>query len=319
MKFDICPNVTLSSTRWNIASERSTDAKGVVAEERFPVLLFQRTLPNLLVTCAERLRRALIQKVNKTSWIEYITMLPVALLVVLITTWMSVPASAATCPPIPHLPNGYYTTSVSSFTNGGIATANCFPGYQANRPNFIKCGSDGTWPMGASSLPTCTSTTCSAAPTIANGYLTFNSGSFMDGGLATVSCFPGYNLTGSATISCRGGQWPSGAFRPTCTQITCSDSLAVPAHGQLANGSNMLSSVRLFSCMDGYELSGLSYTTCLSNGSWSSANPVCNRVLCSSQVAPSNGAIASMSLEINGATIFTCNSGYNLVGSSASV
>eukprot|EP00117_Sycon_ciliatum_P030031 scpid91549/ scgid2185/ Sushi, von Willebrand factor type A, EGF and pentraxin domain-containing protein 1; CCP module-containing protein 22; Polydom; Selectin-like osteoblast-derived protein; Serologically defined breast cancer antigen NY-BR-38 len=244
------------------AGECKTYARGVVTQDRVSLLFFQgtSTLPNLPVSVVERLRRALIQKVNINSWVEYSTMWRVVLLVVLSATWMSVPASAATCPQIPNLSNGYYTTSISSFTNGGIATANCFPGYQANRPNFIKCGSDGTWPMGASSLPTCTSTTCSAAPTIANGYLTFNSGSFMDGGLATVSCFPGYNLTGSATISCRGGQWPSGAFRPTCT-----------------------------------------------------------RVLCSRQVAPSNGAIASMSLEINGATIFTCNSGYNLVGSSASV
>eukprot|EP00117_Sycon_ciliatum_P006463 scpid61834/ scgid5102/ Sushi, von Willebrand factor type A, EGF and pentraxin domain-containing protein 1; CCP module-containing protein 22; Polydom; Selectin-like osteoblast-derived protein; Serologically defined breast cancer antigen NY-BR-38 len=308
MKFDICPNVTLSSTRWNIASERSTDAKGVVAEERFPVLLFQRTLPNLLVTCAERLRRALIQKVNKTSWIEYITMLPVALLVVLITTWMSVPASAATCPPIPHLPNGYYTTSVSSFTNGGIATANCFPGYQANRPNFIKCGSDGTWPMGASSLPTCTSTTCSAAPTIANGYLTFNSGSFTDGGSATATCFPGYQLNGTAAITCTSGQWPSNASLPTCTPLSTCPPLTVD-NGDVSSGSGNLTNIHSVKCTSGFELRGNSIVICLDDGSWSSIPECVQSVECSS-LTVANGQVSQGQNTVGSVRTLSCDDDY---------
>ncbi|XP_065189175.1 sushi, von Willebrand factor type A, EGF and pentraxin domain-containing protein 1-like [Sycon ciliatum] len=302
----------------------------------------------------------------------------VVLLVVLSATWMSVPASAATCQPTPNLSNGYYTTSISSFTNGGTATAHCFPGYQGNRPNSITCV-NGTWPMVASSLPTCTSITCSAAPTIANGYLTFNSGSFMDGGLATVSCFPGYNLTGSATISCRGGQWPSGAFRPTCTQITCTPPLTSPANGKIGSSSNVvggatyftcnsgytlvgksssvcttsgswsqpaptcqeimcsgsvtaptnghvtgngntLSSVRQFSCMEGYQLSGASYTICLADGTWSTANPVCTQIMCSGSVtAPTNGNVTSAGNTLSLVRQFSCMDGYQLSGTSYTI
>ncbi|XP_065189180.1 sushi, von Willebrand factor type A, EGF and pentraxin domain-containing protein 1-like isoform X2 [Sycon ciliatum] len=306
MKFDICPNVTLSSTRWNIASERSTDAKGVVAEERFPVLLFQRTLPNLLVTCAERLRRALIQKVNKTSWIDYNTMLPVAVFIVLITTWMSVPASAATCSSTPNLSNGYYTTSISSFTNGGIAFAACCPGYQVNRPLTITCG-NGTWPSGGS-RPTCTSTTCSAAPPIANGYLTFNSRSFMDGGSTTANCFPGYQLNGTAAITCTSGQWPSNASLPTCTPLSTCPPLTVD-NGDVSSGSGNLNNIHGVTCTSGFELMGNSIVICLDDGNWSSIPECVQSVECSS-LTVANGQVSQGQNTVGSVRTVSCDDEY---------
>ncbi|XP_065189178.1 sushi, von Willebrand factor type A, EGF and pentraxin domain-containing protein 1-like isoform X2 [Sycon ciliatum] len=243
----------------------------------------------------------------------------VVLLVVLSATWMSVPASAATCPLTPNLSDGYYTTSISSFTSGGTATANCFPGYQRNRPYFITCGSNGTWPSGASSLPTCTSTTCSAAPTMANGYLTFNSESFMDGGSATASCFPGYKLTRSPTISCGSGQWSSGAFLPTCTRVLCS-SHAAPSNGAIASMSLEINGATIFTCNSGYNLVGSSASVCLPTGTWSTLPPMCQNITCSPPLtSPVYGKIASSSNDVGGATYFTCNSGFALVGTSASV
>ena len=62
-----------------------------------------------------------------------------------------------------------------------------------------------------------------------------------------------------------------------CAEIICTDQVTAPTDGQVTNGGNTLSVVRQFSCMEGYQLSGESYTRCQENGSWSTAKPVCTR------------------------------------------
>ncbi|XP_065177642.1 P-selectin-like [Sycon ciliatum] len=67
--------------------------------------------------------------------------------------------------------------------------------------------------------------------------------------------------------------------------------------------------------MEGYQLSGMSYTTCLSNGSWSSAMPVCTQIKCP-QIRP---LPSGKTVEIfPGIVFYACNAGFKLVGTSAS-
>ncbi|XP_065194937.1 sushi, von Willebrand factor type A, EGF and pentraxin domain-containing protein 1-like [Sycon ciliatum] len=232
-------------------------------------------------------------------------MLPVALLVVLITTWTSIPASAATCPPIPYLPNGYYTTSDSSFTNGGTATAYCFPGYRLIRPSSITC--NGTWPSGGP-RPTCTSTTCSAAPTIANGYLTFNSRGFMDGGSTIANCFPGYQLNGPAAITCASGQWPSNASLPTCTPLSKCSHLTVD-NGDVSSGSGNLNNIHSVTCTSGFELMGNSIVICLDDGNWSSIPECVQSVECSS-LTVANGQVSQGQNTVGSVRTLSCDDDY---------
>eukprot|EP00117_Sycon_ciliatum_P010990 scpid73632/ scgid12649/ Sushi, von Willebrand factor type A, EGF and pentraxin domain-containing protein 1; CCP module-containing protein 22; Polydom; Selectin-like osteoblast-derived protein; Serologically defined breast cancer antigen NY-BR-38 len=137
-------------------------------------------------------------------------------------------------------------------------------------------------------------------------------------GATIFTCNSGYNVVGSSASVCLPtGTWSTSP--PTCQLIQCPVNPVSPINGAVSSGARDAFTNRTYSCNTGYQLSGTTTTVCQTTGAWSGTPPTCTRVLCSSQVAPLNGAIASMSMEINGATIFTCNSGYNLAGSSASV
>ena len=60
-------------------------------------------------------------------------------------------------------------------------------------------------------------------------------------------------------------------------EITCTSPTRAPANGAVTGGTNTYSSVRQYSCNEGYHLSGTSYTICQTDGSWSTANPMCTR------------------------------------------
>ncbi|XP_065189556.1 P-selectin-like [Sycon ciliatum] len=101
------------------------------------------------------------------------------------------------------------------------------------------------------------------------------------------------------------------------SKIRCTSTTTAPANGTVtAGGTNTFSSVRQYSCNEGYQLSGTSYTICQSNGSWSTANPMCTRIMCSAPIPPvKNGRV-----EMGGTTYLTvrgflCDPNYALSGS----
>ncbi|XP_065189560.1 E-selectin-like [Sycon ciliatum] len=219
---------------------------------------------------------------------------------------------AINCPANPTAPvNGVVATGDrKAFTT---RTYSCNTGYQLSGATTTVCQTTGTW---SATPPTCTRVLCSIQVAPSNGAIA--SLSLEIYGAAIFTCNSGYNVVGSSASVCL----PNGAWSitpPTCQRVQCPSILASPLFGSVLPGSNEVFNSRQFKCHPGYQLEGSSHTICLSTGAWSQPTPKCKRVLCSGQVAPLNGAIASMSLEINGATIFICNSGYNVSGSSASV
>ncbi|XP_065189195.1 sushi, von Willebrand factor type A, EGF and pentraxin domain-containing protein 1-like isoform X2 [Sycon ciliatum] len=220
--------------------------------------------------------------------------------------------NAITCP-VPTIPDGMATPVVASVPQQ--YTISCSSGFTLVGSNTVTCPTANAF----TTFPICQANTCPALPVITNGYVSATVASFTIGGTASVLCLPGYVVTGTATITCgSGGQWPSGTSLPTCTLRMC-PALTPPISGSIVSSTRLPYGVTIFACNDGYQLTGNSATVCMANGAWSTTTPTCTSIMCSSQAAPSNGAIASMSLEVNGVTIFTCNSGYNVVGSSASV
>ncbi|XP_078603750.1 uncharacterized protein LOC144877625 [Branchiostoma floridae x Branchiostoma japonicum] len=75
-----------------------------------------------------------------------------------------------------------------------------------------------------------------------------------------------------------------------------------------------------FSCDPGYELVGRSSATCLKNGSWDGEIPTCQRICCNKTTSITNGQITASNGYCSGNSIqFSCDTGYELVGSSFAV
>ncbi|XP_065188244.1 E-selectin-like [Sycon ciliatum] len=121
--------------------------------------------------------------------------------------------NAITCP-VPTITDGMATPIAASVPQQ--YTISCFSGFTLVGPNTVRCPTANAF----TTFPICQAITCPALPVFTNGYVHTTAASFTTGGTASVSCFPGYVVTGTATLTCgSGGQWPSGASLPLCTSL----------------------------------------------------------------------------------------------------
>ncbi|XP_065189082.1 sushi, von Willebrand factor type A, EGF and pentraxin domain-containing protein 1-like [Sycon ciliatum] len=198
---------------------------------------------------------------------------------------------------------------------GDSVNVNCMSGHQLVGPQDVICMKGLIW----SRLPSCQVITCPATPSIANGHFSTVPSSFTIGGTANISCFPGYQRTGAAAITCgTSGQWPTRDSLPSCTLISCTLP-SPPSNGFIVSSSKSPAGVTVFACNKGYELMGSSVTVCSTNGDLSHPTPACAMISCAVPSPPSNGLIVSSSTSPNGVTVFACNKGYKLTGSSVTV
>ncbi|KAI8507036.1 hypothetical protein Bbelb_154750, partial [Branchiostoma belcheri] len=187
-----------------------------------------------------------------------------------------------------------------------VATFTCDTGYNLAGDPSLTCQADATWSAAA---PTCTLNQCPLLTAPANGAMT-GTNFYQD--VATFTCDSGYDLVGNTAITCQADATWSGAV-PTCTRKEC-PLLTAPTNG--ANtGSNFYQDVATFTCNSGYDLVGSSSLTCQADATWSGTAPTCTRKVCPLLTAPANGAVTGSNLYEDVST-FTCDTGYNLVGSS---
>ncbi|KAI8482553.1 hypothetical protein Bbelb_397010, partial [Branchiostoma belcheri] len=192
-----------------------------------------------------------------------------------------------------------------SNTYGGVATFTCDPGYSLVGASSLTCQSDRTW---SGNLPTC-EVTVQECPTLnapPNGAVSGDN-------VLTFTCNTGYNLVGPSTLTCQGdGTWSGSP--PTCEAVQC-PTLSNPTNGDVSYSTGYYGDVASYSCDTGYSLNGYSTRTCQSSGSWSQSAPTCEVGQCPTLTSPVNGAVSG-SNGYGGTLTFTCNTGYNLVGSS---
>ncbi|XP_035691423.1 P-selectin-like [Branchiostoma floridae] len=143
-----------------------------------------------------------------------------------------------------------------------------------------------------------------------NGWV---SGSNLHQDQATFSCNPGYNVIGTNPVTCQAdGTW-NAAF-PTCAAVQC-PTLTPPTNGGVS-GENYYQNVATFTCDSGYNLVGTSTISCQADATWSAAFPTCAAVQCPVLTPPTNGGVSGGNYYQDVAT-FTCDFGYDLVGTSA--
>ncbi|XP_064386154.1 uncharacterized protein LOC135334773 isoform X2 [Halichondria panicea] len=254
--------------------------------------------------------------------------------------WSSTPAPVCQliiCSDLPSLTNGNIDYGGAGSTNSRpvdtVATYTCNPGYTLNGGTTRTCGSDGVWSEPA---PMC-QPDCPDLPSLTNGMIMYSAGSpgnrpFLSN--AVYSCNTSYTLTGGTLIAgttrfcVNGGSWDGSP--PSC-QGACID-LPPLMNGGINYTAGLpdrrpINTLALFTCDNGYTLTGGSFRACQNDGTWS-VSPLtsCQRLTeppttCPDLIALTNGMIsynmgtASLRPEDTVAT-YTCNTGYTLNGGS---
>ncbi|XP_064388229.1 sushi, von Willebrand factor type A, EGF and pentraxin domain-containing protein 1-like [Halichondria panicea] len=213
------------------------------------------------------------------------------------------------CGSLPSISNGSPDTPTST-TFGGTGTYSCNTGYVLSGSATVTCEASGGW----STRPTCEIVSCGSLPSISNGSPdTPTSTTF--GGTGTYSCNTGYVLSGSATVNCEGsGSWNT---RPTYPPVSCGDPPTIP------NGSRTFTGTT-YGDMAPYTpvTQGTNYQDQLQCYAWLVEIGILYQPasICSSPPSISNGSPGTPTSIIQGGTVvYSCNSGYQLLGSATVV
>ncbi|XP_064386240.1 P-selectin-like isoform X2 [Halichondria panicea] len=160
-----------------------------------------------------------------------------------------------------------------------------------------------------------TFTPCPTLSPLSNGMISYDATTNM----ATYTCDTGYTISGATPITCMSDGTSAGTWSPsppTCTIVTC-PVLTSPTNGGVSTTpSRDYLTFAAYSCDPGYFLTSSATRHCEATGQWSGVAPTCSPVDCGALMAPSNGAVdTSSGTTFMMTATYTCNTGYNIVGS----
>nr|XP_028567204.1 sushi, von Willebrand factor type A, EGF and pentraxin domain-containing protein 1 [Podarcis muralis] len=169
------------------------------------------------------------------------------------------------CPQPAEVQNGI--VDVQGLTYLSTALYNCKPGFELVGNMTILCGEDGHW-LGRK--PTCKPIECSKPREIQNGRYSYVDLHYRQ--TVTYSCDRGFQLEGESVLSClETREWD--AEFPSCRAINCDPPQPIE-NGFVEGADYSYGAMVIYSCMPGFQLSGLAMQTCEESG-WSSVSPVC--------------------------------------------
>ena len=175
---------------------------------------------------------------------------------------------------------------------GDNVTFECNPGYLLTGGDATRtCQASATW---SGSIPVCTRISCPNPGVPGNGTVSSGNGgspTYDYGQALTFACNPGFDLAGSATMTCGEGDVSNGRWNnvlPSCTAGICaglptvSNSTVSPVSATYTVGQTVT-----FTCDTGYNLSTPTNTlTCNTSRVWAGTTPVCSPVSCGAPSTP---------------------------------
>ncbi|XP_050416304.2 uncharacterized protein LOC126830088 isoform X2 [Patella vulgata] len=217
-------------------------------------------------------------------------------------------ATVCNGPPTYVVANGRRGSCVGEYKYKSTCTYVCNAGYGKKLAGISTCGPDGIW-----TVPqiTCVAKSCGTPPNILYGYKSYTRTDYPN--VATYRCATGYNIVRSARVQCLStGEWST---RPQCSPKNCGTPPNIP-YGTRMSKSTLYPNAALYRCNAGYNMVGSAAVRCLSTGSWA-ARPSCRAKNCGTPPNIPYGTRTSKSTLYPNAAIYTCNAGYNMVGSAA--
>lgn len=232
-------------------------------------------------------------------------------------TWdLSIPScDPQTCKIPPKIDHGSFSNAnnAKEFAVGFIAHYACEFGYKfsensLNPSGRITCLPSGEWEANS---PECLIAECQEPSSITNGRYVMDRRTFL--GQVRYTCDAGYDLSGINVLECyETGEW-SGSF-PECKPVRCSRPDDI-LHGSF-DGNLFTYKERIkYSCILGYVLVGNASRECQQNASWSGSLPVCKPISCGKPDPIEFGSVIGRDFTLNNIVRYTCDNGYELIGS----
>ncbi|XP_053271757.1 sushi, von Willebrand factor type A, EGF and pentraxin domain-containing protein 1 [Pleuronectes platessa] len=215
-----------------------------------------------------------------------------------------------TCDSPPSVTHGHYRGS--EFQVGRKVEYVCDQGYELVGESMWTCLKYGRWDQ--TRRPRCSPVQCPEPP-LEENHLVLK-GLDSESGTVELSCEDGFVLEGARILRCTPSQEWNDTF-PVCKQVFCGPPPDVSFGGtSLSSPPFTFSSAVTYKCMDGFTLKKESSVSCLASGRWSSPYPECIPVECPQPVEISNGIVDVQGLMYLSKALYSCRTGYNLVGNS---
>ena len=241
--------------------------------------------------------------INKVLFMQRLILVSDCILVAVITILI---LAAVNCSTPPNVYNATYVLMDNDTEYGARVRYNCTAGYNTIATDIISCQLNGSW---STPIPSCR--LCNDTGTPVNGYT--NGSVFTYQSIVQYYCNEGYQLSGGSSAQCTAtGDW--NVTLPNCTLVNCGDP-GIPADGTRSGDNFYYNSTVTYSCNTGYNLTGTTTLTCLSNGTWSASMPTCPPVNCGDPGTPNNGMRSGDTFTYDSSILFQCNSGYTILGS----
>ncbi|KAG7501128.1 hypothetical protein JOB18_040546 [Solea senegalensis] len=204
-------------------------------------------------------------------------------------------------------PNG--VLSGDKFTFGSTVRYSCLGGRQLKGESSRTCQLNGMW---SAPMPFCSGDTAGSCgdPGIPS-HGSREQTDFKIRSKVYFGCSEGYDLIGSSERMC----FPNGTWsgtQPFCKPVQCGNP-GTPSNGRVfrLDGTTFSHSV-IYSCMDGYLLTGATTRQCQANGTWSAVQPNCTMINCGDAGVPANGLRYGEDFTIAQNISFQCQPGYRM-------
>lgn len=215
-----------------------------------------------------------------------------------------------TCDPPPNIAHGQYRGS--EFQVGQKVEYVCDEGYELIGDAVWTCLKYGRWDK--TRRPRCSPVQCPEPP-LEENHLVLK-GLDSESGTVELSCEDGYVLEGARFLRCTLSQEWNDTF-PICRKVFCDPPPSVSFGGPTHSAPSFTyGSVVTYTCIGGFTLRKEDSVSCLASGQWSSPYPECIPVECPQPVEISNGIVDVQGLMYLSKALYSCRTGYNLVGNS---
>ncbi|KAL3842414.1 hypothetical protein ACJMK2_020432, partial [Sinanodonta woodiana] len=177
--------------------------------------------------------------------------------------WSKPDFTCITCPEPPLVQNAVLEPGSSLI--GIVRQYRCEKGYLATGPVAVECLADAVW-----SSPKFACIACQDPPLLQHALL--EPGSNLIGSHRNYICEPGFVATGPTAVECL----PDATWAPqqfTC--IACTDPPLV-SNSVVDIGSNLIGSVRTYTCKDGFVTKGKTSIVCQPDAHWSPPEFICD-------------------------------------------
>nr|XP_015201270.1 PREDICTED: sushi, von Willebrand factor type A, EGF and pentraxin domain-containing protein 1 [Lepisosteus oculatus] len=199
--------------------------------------------------------------------------------------------------------------SLSDTALGSLVQYSCDEGYELEGQTVRQCVSGRQW---SDTAPTCKAVSCGEPEGIPNGSVKGDTFTFTS--IIYYECDTGFQLEGNNTSTCQANkQWYGKT--PRCLPVSCGSPL-LPDNGTVVGNEYTFGKQVIYSCNAGFVLEGATHSSCLANGSWSHATPVCRQAICIRPPDIANGEVLGSQSGYKSEVRYRCREGYSLRGKS---